>query len=151
MQHNENHKYLIYMLIYSFIIGYVFSMALLAYNPSDITNNLNKIYMAGLMSSLMGVYHAGFDAINSPSKNNILLLIFFIIISTIIVISIKNQYGINQRQYLLSMIEHHSAAITMSEKVKHKLTDNRIKNLADNIINSQTNEINEMKYILTDM
>jgi hypothetical protein len=34
------------MIIYMFIIGYVFSMGLLAYKFDDVTNNINKFYMA---------------------------------------------------------------------------------------------------------
>lgn len=145
----DHNKYLVFMLIFSFIIGYFFSMALLAYSPSHITNNFNKIYMALLMATLMGTYHSGFDVIINPSKKNIAILLYFIIISVILIMYIKQQYGINQEQFLLSMIEHHSAAITMSEKVKPKLTDNRVKNLVDNIITSQSKEINEMKNILS--
>lgn len=144
----DHDKYLVFMLIYSFIIGYFFSMALLAYRESDVTNNLNKIYMATLMATLMGTYHAGFDVINNFSNKNVAMLIFFVVVSIILVLYIKQQYGINQEQFLLSMIEHHSAAITMSEKVKPKLTDNRAKILADQIITSQSEEIDEMNDIL---
>src|SRR6185369_14816438 len=97
------------MIVYSFIIGYIFSMGLLADKFDDVTNNLNKIYMALLMAFSMGVYWYGYN-------DNIYMTSMYIILCIIIIILIRLQVAINDKQFLLSIIEHHSAAITMSKK-----------------------------------
>lgn len=129
------------MIIYSFIIGYIFSMALLAYRLEDITINLNKIYMACLMALLMGIYE-------TFMHQQIIFFLISVTFSIMLVIMIRNQYGINEDHFLLSMIEHHSAALTMADKIKSKTSDVRIIKLADNILESQSREIEEMNYLL---
>lgn len=92
---------------------------------------------------LMGVFHTGFTIKDNPS--NLLLLIFFIITSIVLVICIRQQYLINQNQFLLSMIEHHAEAITMIKKVKHKLTNDHVKELANKMLDYKYAQIDEMK------
>ena len=65
------------MIVYSFIIGYIFSMGLLADKFDDVTNNLNKIYMALLMAFSMGVYWYGYN-------DNIYMTSMYIILCIII-------------------------------------------------------------------
>lgn len=139
---------LILMLVFSFVAGYIFSMQLLAYKYSDVTTNLNKIYMALIMSSSMGIFGAAYMLFNHYTNEDLYLLMFFIIITGLIVVSIREQYGVDKDQFLLSMIEHHSAALTMAQKIKPKTDDQQVKKLADNIIESQTAEIIQMKQML---
>ena len=56
-----------------------------------------------------------------------------------------NQVLINEKDYLRGMIEHHQMAILMSEKVLEKNPSKFTKELANNIIKGQKNEIDEMK------
>jgi uncharacterized protein (DUF305 family) len=48
-----------------------------------------------------------------------------------------------------AMIPHHSTAILTSKRAQ--ITDPRVRNLADRIINSQVEEIAEMKALLHDL
>ena len=102
----------------------------------DIKLSLNDIYMALLMSGwmlfLMGIYYM---------ENYIICIGLFLIISNIWAIRI--QFMITEKQYLRSMIPRHSMAIHMSKKLLNK--ENNIKNLLDNIITTQDDDIKFMK------
>jgi hypothetical protein len=67
--------------------------------------------------------------------------IFFIGLSLVIinVWCIRNQFLINETQYRLGMIPHHSTAIRMSRKLLEK--ENNIPQFLQSIIENQENEI----------
>ena len=60
---------------------------------------------------------------------------------------IRSQTFINESQYLLGMIPHHSMAVLMSKRLleKNLPLEPEIKQLATNIISSQESEINLIK------
>ncbi|MGQ4666794.1 DUF305 domain-containing protein [Metabacillus halosaccharovorans] len=51
--------------------------------------------------------------------------------------------------YMEAMIPHHSIAILSSERAK--ITDPSVRELADEIINAQRKEIDEMKKLIEDL
>jgi len=51
--------------------------------------------------------------------------------------------------YMQAMIPHHSIAILTSERAQ--ITDPRVRELADNIIKAQKEEIAEMKRLIEDL
>ena len=79
------------------------------------------------------------------SKIGFILTILFIII---MIIFIRKQILIDDKQFLQGMVPHHSMAILMSKKIKNKTKNPRIQRLASQIIRSQANEINIMNDIL---
>lgn len=88
--------------------------------------------MTGLMLLFMGIYYS-----------EMYVIIFGALLSTLSFIFIRNQYFIDETQYLLGMISHHSMALFMSKKLLEKKND--ITDFSQNIINTQINEINFMK------
>lgn len=48
-----------------------------------------------------------------------------------------------------AMIPHHSIAIMTSKRAQ--ISDNRVRNLADEIIEAQEREIAEMKHLISDL
>jgi uncharacterized protein (DUF305 family) len=58
------------------------------------------------------------------------------------------QKGINDKQYLEGMIEHHSMGIFTSEEILKKTNDYNVAKIAKNIIQKQKDEIREMKDLL---
>jgi len=123
-----------------FVVGYIFSMGLLADKFDDITNNINKIYMALLMAFSMGIY--------AYMQVNISIATLYIILCIMMIIFIREQVMVTDKQFLLSMIEHHSAALTMSKKINEKTKNEKIRELANNIIITQNKEIELMKKLL---
>jgi uncharacterized protein (DUF305 family) len=60
----------------------------------------------------------------------------------------RYQIGVDERNYLNEMIEHHSMAILTSEKILEKSSNYKVRRLASQIINLQNQEINEMKTLV---
>lgn len=140
-------KEIIIMIIIMFIAGILSSMNIWVDKLSDIRFHLNDVYMSFLMCGwsllLMGLYYI-----------NIYLVLIGIVLTGIIIYLIRNQIFIDEKQYIKGMIPHHSMAILMSKKLLEKINNGEIysiknvKTLVKNIINSQEDEINFMKYTL---
>ncbi|NLC32787.1 MAG: DUF305 domain-containing protein [Clostridiales bacterium] len=61
----------------------------------------------------------------------------------------RNQTTITDVDYMQGMIPHHSIAILTSERAK--ITDPRVRQLADDIIQAQEREIAQMKELIIDL
>lgn len=103
---------------------------------SDIRFSLNDIYMALVMTGWMflfiGILYRDFG---------------IVIIGSLLVLvniwCIRNQFFINETQYKLGMIPHHSMAIHMSKKLLDR--ENNMERFLKNLIQTQEDEIEFMK------
>lgn len=137
------------MVIASTVIGYVLMTLLILRNE---TINLTKIYGAVLMGLWMGVVELVMFMVMGKALTNVLyLLVLIAMFVGIGVLSwlIREQKGVDQRQFMLQMIEHHEMAIAMASKVKDKPQDPALTPIVNNILTSQQKEINEMRSILS--
>lgn len=79
--------------------------------------------------------------------------ISIVIISVLVFVSsftlMRNQTTIDDVDYMEGMIPHHSIAILTSERAK--ITDPRVRELADEIIEAPKREIDEMKRLIEDL
>lgn len=134
----DSHSTLVPMLGLSALVSYfVMSNVMLTFN-NGVYNHLNKTYMAILMATTMGVI------MSSLTRNKMGVLISTA--STILVLGlIRKQDMIDDASFAKAMIEHHDAAIFMSQKIEAKTKDPFIKELANNIQKTQTNEIKDME------
>lgn len=62
---------------------------------------------------------------------------------------VRTQATVEDVSYMRAMIPHHSIAILTSERAR--ITDPRVRKLADQIIESQRREIEEMKALIRDL
>jgi hypothetical protein len=62
---------------------------------------------------------------------------------------VRSQASVDDVDYMKAMIPHHSVAILTSERAR--ITDPRVRKLADEIIESQRREIAEMKRLIADL
>lgn len=132
-----NYFHMFVIMIFS---GLLSSMSVWANKWSDVRLSLNDLYM----SLLMGGWMIFFMSILDNYSNGIVISLIIIVGSFI---AIRTQLFVNQKQYLLGMIPHHSMAITMSKKLLQK--PNNIQKLLKDIIRSQGEEIKFMKEKLT--
>jgi hypothetical protein len=116
-------------------------------NYIDITNNYGKLYTSIIMALymvlidiIMNDYHYNRISVNS-------YLIIFILIGIMIYLY-RNQIGINDKQYLEGMIEHHSMAILTSQEIIKKSDDYNVLRLAKIIVQQQEDEISKMREII---
>jgi uncharacterized protein (DUF305 family) len=116
-------------------------------NRAYITNNIGKAYMATIMGLLM----VFLEVMMHDHQYHVLSINLYVILMAglaLFVYLYKTQTGINDRQYLEGMIEHHSMGIFTSEEILKKTDDYNVSKLAKNIIQTQQDEIMIMKSII---
>lgn len=117
---------------------------------SDIRFSLNDLYMTLLMTGWMFFFMGLF-------YHEIYTFLFGIICILINIWCIRTQFLINEQQYKLGMIPHHSMAVHMSKKILEKIDKNNEKSDVNNndssifvsfvekIIKTQEDEIEYLK------
>jgi hypothetical protein len=105
----------------------------------DVRFSLNDLYMVGLMTGWMFFFMGFFTLHMWKTIGGLLVVVLFFM-------AIRGQWFIDETQYLRGMIPHHSMAIMMSKHVKQK--PNHLRNLLNNIIKGQYDEIEYMKMVL---
>ena len=115
---------------------------------ANVYPNLNQIYMAGIMAIPMVIIELFFmRSMYQNKKLNVFIITTSLIIFIALIIFVRKQTAIDDKEFLKSMIPHHAAAILMCEKAS--LQDPEVKELCKNIILTQQSEIDFMKNKLT--
>lgn len=131
------------MVILSFISMYIL-MYIMVDSYANVYPNLNQFYMAGVMSIPMLAIELLLMRSMYNNKNfNILIMVLSIITFVLLIIFIRKQTAISDKEFLKSMIPHHAAAILMCKEAQ--LQDPEIKELCENIKKAQLSEIAFMK------
>jgi hypothetical protein len=131
------------------IIGVVFNpMNILAYRVGEIYLSLTLFYGGLLMASNMMWAHELVHYFSMGHFNINVFLIGILFSIFVAFLLLRQQFLVNDRQWIRRMISHHSTALTTSHNIFNKTNDNRIKNLAKGIIETQENEITFMKKFL---
>lgn len=113
---------------------------------SDFFNNLNMAYMAVMMVAPMTVLMLLAMPHMFPSKAiNLGVMVGALILFVAAFTAMRAQGGVGDRQFVRSMIPHHSGAILMCEK--SAIRDPRLVALCTEIIRAQKEEITRMKEI----
>lgn len=116
----------------------------------DFRLNLNMAYMALTMAAPMAILELALMRHMYPNtKLNLAIYAVSLIILVGSFFAVRYQTGIDDKQFLTSMIPHHSGAILMCEEAS--LTYPELKDLCTKIIQSQRDEIEQMKRILERM
>lgn len=132
----------------AFLIQYFLISYLMSQKITDVSMNVNKIYislftgisMAFLQVIIHNIYYFNFDW---------KYYLFFIILLSIIGFIYKKQIKVNEKNYMKNMIENHSNSLLISEefllKAQNKSLKNKTTELAHKIIEEQKKEIEIMK------
>ena len=137
------------MFIVMVIVGMLFNpMNILAYRFTDLYISVTLFYSGLLMASNMIWAHEIVHYL-SMGHFNILVFTFGIMLSvSISILLLREQFMIDDKQWLKRMIPHHSTALTTSNNIYNKTTNPKIKILAKEIIDTQEREIQLMKSML---
>ncbi|MDN6161249.1 MAG: DUF305 domain-containing protein [Atopostipes sp.] len=109
-----------------------------------------RVYMTLLSTSVMAVVMLGFMLhMLKDQKKNIAILITSLLVFGGSFFLMRNQTTIDDVDYMQGMIPHHSIAILTSERAN--IEDPRVRELADDIIEAQEEEITEMKELIEDL
>lgn len=148
MQQPSHYWRLVLMSALSFVAMYILMYAMVD-SFSSVYNSFNQAYMAGLMTAPMVVIElAVMQGMYSNRRLNVLIGLGAVVFGAICFGLIRQQTAISDRQFLRSMIPHHSGAILMCTEAS--LDDPRIKELCTAIIASQRAEIDQMKALLAE-
>lgn len=114
----------------------------------ELVQNLNFFYMALMMWAPMGsLMLVMMGDMYRNKRLNLVLHAVFALTFVLAFIGIRQQALVGDRQFVRSMIPHHSGAILMCREAR--IVDPEIKNLCEaNIIPSQRQEVEQMKAIL---
>jgi len=128
-------------------IAMYFLMYAMVDSASNIHTNINQFYMAGLMTAPMVLLELMFmRSMYQHKMLNAAIATIGIAIFVAFFWSIRTQAAVGDAQFLKSMIPHHAGAILMCEQAS--LHDAEIHELCRGIIESQQQEIDQMRSIL---
>jgi hypothetical protein len=138
----------IFMFIASVIIAYFITMNVMISKIKHISNNLVKIYHSLFMGVLMASIEVLMFMLYMNSATFMWLLVLLVILCVILFFIIRDQVGVNEREFLLAMIEHHSMAIQMVDKTIDSASTPAVVELMTNIRTTQLEEIKIMENLL---
>lgn len=137
------------MIVTSTVVMLVF-MYLNTYEMGHVFFSETRLYMALLMGATMAVIMLSFMQHMLTNKNwNIKIVLGSVLIFGLSLFLVRSQTTIDDTAYMKAMIPHHSIAILTSERAE--ISDPRVRELADEIIEAQRREIDEMKRLIEDL
>lgn len=130
----------------SFVAMYVLMYAMVD-RFENVFPNVNKIYMAGLMTAPMVIFElALMGAMYKNRAANIAIYALSIVALIGCWAAVRMQLAVGDTQFLKSMIPHHAGAVLMCERAP--ISDPEIRQLCATIIKGQNEEIEQMKALL---
>ena len=125
------------MYLNSYEIGHVFFSE---------TRAWMALYMGAMMAIIMLAFMLG---MYKKTKVNIAIFAGAAVVFAGSLFLVRSQNTIADEAWMSAMIPHHSIAILTSERAN--IEDQRVRELADEIIKAQRREIDEMKWLLDDI
>jgi len=109
-----------------------------------------RAWMALVMGSAMAVIMLGymFGMYRKPALN-LVIVGGSVAVFALSLWLVRSQATVDDVDYMKAMIPHHSIAIMTSKRAK--ISDERVRKLADEIIEAQEREISEMKNLISDL
>ncbi|MBS7697441.1 MULTISPECIES: DUF305 domain-containing protein [unclassified Chelatococcus] len=148
-QHDQRGKRSYVMLAVNFVLGLVvmyIAMFTMIDGWQDFHNNINMLYMALTMAAPMGIIMLATMSEMYPRRGlNIVLYVAFAVLCAASFAATRTQALVGDRQFVASMIPHHSGAILMCRQ--SRFTNEELARLCEGIIRSQREEIDEMNRI----
>ena len=109
-----------------------------------------RVYMAILMGACMAVIMMGYMFTMYWNRSlNLGIIALSVVVFAGALWLVRSQATVGQVSYMRAMIPHHSIAIMTSERAT--ITDPRVRRLANQIIESQRQEIAEMKVLIAEL
>lgn len=110
------------------------------------TRTYMAIYMGAAMAFIMLLFMLN---MYQNKKANIVILLLSVLVFSASLYLVRSQKTIEDEAWMSAMIPHHSIAILTSGRAN--IDDVRVRELADEIIEAQRREIEEMKWLLKDI
>lgn len=137
------------MIVTSVVIMF-FLMYQLIYSMDHALFSINRLVASLVMGCVMAVVMLGFMWSMYQGKTiKITVLAVAAVLAVALLFTNRSQSLISDVSFMKSMIPHHSIAINNARKAS--ISDPRVRELADQIIESQVREIAEMKLLIEDI
>jgi hypothetical protein len=128
------------------VVMFLITYAMIA-SANHFRLNVNRVYMALMMVAPMAlVMLVGMGAMLGDRRRNALVATAFAALFVVTFVLTRTQIPIGDREFLRSMIPHHSSAILMCEEAS--LRDPDVVRLCEQIVRSQKAEIAQMEQML---
>ncbi len=125
-------------------------MYLNTYQWSHVQWSETRFYMAFVMGAAMAVVMLGFMLhMYRSTKVNLVIVAVAVAVFAGALFLVRSQTTVQDQSWMRAMIPHHSIAILTSERAE--ITDVRVRELANEIIEAQRREIAEMEWLLADI
>lgn len=125
-------------------------MFLNVFQFDHVTYSETRVYMALIMGSIMAIVMLLFMwKMYDNKKVNAAILAASALVFALSLYLVRSQVLIEDKGWMQAMIPHHSIAILTSERAN--ISDPRVRELADSIIEAQRKEIAEMKRLIEDL
>lgn len=122
----------------------------LVYVPDHALFSVNRLVASLVMGCVMTVVMLGFMwSMYDGAATKLVVVVVAAVAAAALLYVNRSQALIDDTSFMRSMIPHHSIAINNARKAS--LSDARVRQLADQIIESQVIEIAEMKLLLDDI
>ncbi len=109
-----------------------------------------RVYMALYMGAVMAVIMLAFMyGMYADTRKNLAIIAASAIVFTGSLYLLRSQATVEDVSYMKAMIPHHSIAVLTSRRAN--ISDPRVRRLADEIIEAQVREIDEMKGLIDDL
>ena len=109
-----------------------------------------RAYMALVMGAAMAVVMLAYMLGMYPkSADNAAIFTGSVVVFAVSLWLVRSQATVGEVSWMKAMIPHHSIAILTSERAH--ISDPRVRDLADRIIEAQRKEIDEMKALIADL
>ena len=151
MNHDNRSNYLkFFAMIGTSMIAMYVLMYLNSYELSHVRWSETRFYMTLIMGAAMAVIMLSFmREIYTNAKVNLGFYVGSLIVFLLSLFLVRSQITVADSSWMNAMIPHHSIAILTSENAG--IDDVRVRELADDIIDAQVREIQEMDWLLSDI
>jgi uncharacterized protein (DUF305 family) len=125
-------------------------MYLNTYEMDHVFFSQTRVWMALLMATVMTIIMLGFMLKMFPDRRaNVAIFAGATVVFLASLWLVRSQATVDDVSYMKAMIPHHSIAILTSSRAR--ITDPRVRKLADSIVETQRKEIAEMKALIADL
>jgi uncharacterized protein (DUF305 family) len=109
-----------------------------------------RLYMTLMMGATMAIVMLAFMlGMYTARRTNMAIFAAAVVVFSVSLWLVRSQATVQDVSWMKAMIPHHSIAILTSERAG--IEDGRVRRLADQIIESQRREIEEMKSLVRDL
>jgi uncharacterized protein (DUF305 family) len=120
------------------------------YRPDHVAFSEMRSYMALLMAAAMAAVMLAFMwGMHTSRRLNVAIFAGSALLFAVALWLVRSQALVDDVAYMKAMIPHHSIAILTSRRAR--ITDPRVRELADQIIQAQEREIAQMKALLAEL